>query len=72
MGSLLNGLGGLFKATAKEPDEDVPQARSAMDMAMQSAIENRAAAGAGDDATHQPRVTITSDKSRSVFGRRGA
>lgn len=72
MGSLFNDLGGLFKAAAKEPDEDMPQARSAMDIAMQSAIENRAAAGAGDDPANQPRVTIMRGRNNNTFGRRGA
>ncbi len=71
MGNLLNGLGGLFMA-GKETEVEVPKGPSAMDVAMQAAIKERARKGAIDDPTDEPRVTITPSKNRDLFGRRGA
>ena len=71
MGNLLNSLGGLFMA-GEETEVEVPEGPSAMDVAMQAAIKERARKGATDDPTDQPRVTITPSKNRDVFGRRGA
>lgn len=71
MGSLFNRLGELL--TAKdEPEVETPDGPSAIDAALQEAIKKRARKGAPDDATDQPRVTITPEKNRAVFGRRGA
>ena len=72
MGRFFNRLGKLLKADA---DEELPvetsEGPSAMDAAMQEAIKKRGRSGAGD-AADQPRVTITPEKNRPVFGRRGA
>jgi len=71
MGSLLNRLGEFLKAD-KETPSDVPEGPSAMDVALQEAIRKRAVNGTVDDPADQPCVTITSEKGRNVFGRRGA
>ena len=72
MGGLLNGIGGLL-TPSDEPEIEEPQGPSAMDAAMQAAIEKHAAAvKAGLVTDNQPRVTVARRTNGGAFGRRGA
>lgn len=66
MGGLFNGIGGLLKP-AEEPEVKEAEGPSAMDLAMQAAIEKHAAG-----KENEPRVTVARRASGGTFGRRGA
>lgn len=71
MGGLLSSLGELWTTGRISAEEDVPTTRSALDTAMQSAIDRRRAED-GDEAVDAPQVTVVARRANAGFGRRGA